>query len=327
MRVMVTGGAGFIGSHLVEYACKTGHEVVVVDDLSNGSLANIKQDWWDDKACKFIQKSVTSLSPQDMEGVQVVFHEACVKCQKSFAFPAYDLHVNAQGTMRVGELAAQVGALMIHASTGSVYGKCDGLLHEDQLTNPVSWYGVSKLAAEKYLAVLKQLHGLKYVAFRYFHVYGPRQSACPKTGGVIPIFITKLLKGEPVNIHGDGTQTRYFTFVGDVVKANFWALEHFQEIEEMGGQVFNLAREYAWQLKDALDLIARKLGIRPQVNYLPPRQGDIKDFWVSCLFLESRGFSCKTNLGVGLDATIKYYRDLPAAENSSSGGKNEAGCL
>ncbi len=320
MRFMITGGAGFIGSHIAEEAIKAGHEVVVVDNLVAGSKENLLP-WWDPKRCTFIRQSVVGIMDSDLRGIDAIFHEACSKCRVSFDIPYQDLYTNAYETMVLADLAAAKGIPFIHASTGSVYGEPNGNKRttEDAPKKPVSFYGVSKLAAENYLEVLRNLYGLKYVVLRYHHVYGPRQSTDPVSGGVVSIFINNLLKGEPITIYGSGKQIRHFTYVKDVVAANFAVAFR----PDLYGRVFNLANPDTCTVEQLARLIIKKIGVseREFLQYAPARPGDIFTFNVDSRALSRAAFGRYTKLAIGLDETINHYRD--ALKSFEKGSDND----
>lgn len=303
-KFLVTGGAGFIGSHICEELVKQGKQVVVIDDLSNGCLDNLT-DWWNPKLCTMICDDITTLDEETWEyafdGVDVVFHEACSKCTVCREDPERDLLVNALGSFRVFDHAAKAGAKVVHASTGSVYGDCDRQTEAARYA-PRSFYGVSKLAGEQYLRAFHEYFDLDWVALRYFHVYGTRQDNSDK-GGVIPIFITSLLTGDPITIFGDGEQTRSFTYVKDVVKANFMAANS----PGMSGLHLNVASGIKVTLNTLVDVLKSCMAKTCPVIYEDERQGDIKNFDVDNNRLMAFGFDRWTQLRDGLEKTIGYY--------------------
>ena len=300
-KFLVTGGAGFIGSHICEELVNQGKQVVCVDDFSNGCIENL-DPWWDTKLCSLFNSDLSVELDCDMEeifdGVDVVFHEACSKCTVCREDPQKDLMVNAWGSFRVFDYASRVGAKVVHASTGSVYGDCVSQ-HESAPYAPKSFYGVSKLAGEQYLRAWSEYSGLKWVGLRYFHVYGPRQDNSDK-GGVIPIFITRMVNGEPITIFGDGEQTRSFTYVKDVVNANFLAANS----AGMEGEYYNVASGMSVSLNELVGVLKGITGMDCSVVYEPERQGDIKffDVWNNKI-----GIGKWTQLREGLEKTIGYY--------------------
>lgn len=224
MRILVTGGAGFIGSHIAEACLAAGHEVVVVDNLSTGRLANVpakarfeKMDLRDKRLgdlCRYLRP-------------EVVCHQAAqVDVRRSVTDPVFDADVNILGMLNLFEAARSAGAskVIFASSGGAIYGEQERFpAAEDHSLNPCSPYGVSKLAGEKYLGYYRQVFGLPYVALRYANVYGPRQDPFGEAG-VVAIFTSKLLLGEQPVINGDGLQTRDYVCVTDVARANLLAL-------------------------------------------------------------------------------------------------------
>ena len=212
---LVTGGAGFIGSHIVEELIKREHKVIVIDNLISGSRLNM-ESFMDSPLLKFFPLDVryySDIAPL-FKNVDVVFHNAASKCTVCRKNPMIDLLTNAYGSLNVFRAAQYYGCeKVIHASTGSVNNG-----------NPKSFYGASKMTAEKYLEVMCEYYpGFKYTVLQYYHVYGTRQNDSD-VGGVIPIFIKNMMSGQPIKIYGDGEQQRHFTKVKDVVKANMYAL-------------------------------------------------------------------------------------------------------
>lgn len=271
MKALVTGAAGFIGSNLCERLVRDGHEVIAVDDLSNGKLANLTgiRD-----SIKFHLLDITGKLPDDLfDGVDTVFHLAVSKCTVCAANPARDLAVNAAGALNVFTAAADHGCKVVHASTGSVYGPSQ--FHSEQASfNPVSFYGVSKLAGDRYLQALQNYRkDFRFTALRLFHVYGPKQDASP-IGGVVAIFINRILNGEPIQIFGDGYQVRSFTHVDDVVDCFMIAAQN----SRMDGEYYNVASGIRISINDLVDTIEKQLGVKAFRKFLDTKPGDIKRF-------------------------------------------------
>src|SRR6185436_17585762 len=216
MRALVTGGAGFIGSHLVEALLARGDEVHVVDSLATGSRANVAD------GAVFHERDIRE--PLDDVFAQArpetVFHLAAqADVGTSVAKPELEAEVNVLGTLRLLEAARAAGAQIVFSSTGgAIYGECERPAHEDDPRQPLSPYGTSKLAGEEYVATWNRLHGMSNIALRFGNVFGPRQLA-KLEGGVVAIFMDRLRDARPVTIFGDGAQTRDFVYVGDVVGA------------------------------------------------------------------------------------------------------------
>lgn len=298
-RYCVTGGAGFIGSHIAEEICKQGKQVVVIDDLTNGRLENF-EGWWDDSLCTFKQRSITKwdrlrLTISKCDGV---FHNAVSKAVNCSDFPYEDLDVNALGSLRVFRAAAQAkNCKVVYASTGSVMGG-----------KPVTYYGVTKYAAELYLHALKQTYfpDLEYTILRYFQVYGPRQ--WNDMGGVVQIFLRRMFECVPCNIEGTGKQIRPFTYVKDIVKANLWSMEN----GVTNGRMYNVAGPESISVKDVHDVLAKiykkVVGVPCRANtYGPPRPGDIPIVSGDITPLLNDGFVFDWNLETGFAKTWSYY--------------------
>lgn len=304
----VTGGAGFIGSHICETALAQGLRVVAVDNFKSGYRENV-QHLTSNPKFKLVEATVTDMDAMEraFEGVDVVFHNAASKNTVCLAEPDVDLAVNAWGAWTVAEASRRQGVRkVVHASTGSVYGELDGGSQgEDHAKNPVSFYGVSKLTGENYLRAFANYYpDFRYSVIRYFHVYGPRQEFRPG-GGVIPIFISQVLRGEPMTIYGDGSQVRSFTFVGDDVEANF-ILANSQEAD---GEAFNAASGIRVTILELAHLIRTSLGAEDTpILFNDWRPGDIREFNVDVSKLRALGAPEATDFSTGLKATIDWYR-------------------
>lgn len=225
MKILVTGGAGFIASHISDAYIAAGHEVVIMDDLSSGKRANLPA------AAKFYHADIRTPEAREIvrnERPQVLsLHAAQMDVRKSVADPAFDATVNVLGMINMLEGAREVGAqkVLFASSGGATYGEQDAFpAAEDHPHNPLSPYGITKATGEHYLFFYHAVYGMPYVALRYANVYGPRQDPHGEAG-VVAIFTEKLLADQPPTINGDGKQTRDYVFVGDVVRANLAALE------------------------------------------------------------------------------------------------------
>lgn len=225
MKILVTGGAGFIASHISDAYIAAGHEVVIMDDLSSGKRANLPA------AAKFYHADIRTPEAREIvrnERPQVLsLHAAQMDVRKSVADPAFDATVNVLGMINMLEGAREVGAqkVLFASSGGATYGEQDTFpAAEDHPHNPLSPYGITKATGEHYLFFYHAVYGMPYVALRYANVYGPRQDPHGEAG-VVAIFTEKLLADQPPTINGDGKQTRDYVFVGDVVRANLAALE------------------------------------------------------------------------------------------------------
>jgi nucleoside-diphosphate-sugar epimerase len=304
MNVVVTGGAGFIGSNLVEELLKK-HDVTVIDNLSTGRIENL--DHIIDEI-NFIEGSITDLDllEEVFSGSDTVFHQAAIpSVQRSVDNPVASSEANIDGTLKVLLAARDCDVRkLVYASSSSAYGNTPVLpKREDMKPNPMSPYAVSKLAGEYYCRVFSELYGLKTVCLRYFNVYGPRQDPLSQYAAVIPRFITRILAREPPVIYGDGKQTRDFTYVKDVVKANKLAMQSEAE------GVFNIACGKRVSLNELASKIMTITGIRIDPIYEEPRSGDVRDSLADITSAEEKiGYKSEYNLNLGLEGTIKWFQ-------------------
>jgi len=271
-KVLVTGGAGFIGSHTVELLLDSGLDVRVLDNLSTGTLENLRLDH---PMLEFVQGDIRDMDAvtSAMEGVTHCIHLAAqVSVVKSIDDPVGSGDCNVQGFLHVLEAARQNDVKkVVYASSAAVYGVPAYLpLDENAPTNPISPYGLEKLIDEQYANLYHELYGLSAVGLRYFNVYGPRQDPSSPYSGVISIFTTSIRSGTAINIFGDGQQTRDFIFVKDVAQVNMSALQCEQ------GAVHNVATGQSVSLTRLIDIL-KEIGGEVPVHYLPVRDGDIKD--------------------------------------------------
>jgi UDP-glucose 4-epimerase len=303
-KIVVTGGAGFIGSNLVEELSKR-HNVTVIDNLSTGRTENITHI----QNIDFIEGSISDLGLliYAFDGAECVFHQAALpSVQRSVEDPLASNAANVEGTLNVLVAARDCGAKkVVYASSSSVYGDTPTLpKREDMKPNPKSPYAVSKLAGEYYTRVFSDIYGLKTVCLRYFNVFGPRQNPKSQYAAVIPIFITKILEGKPPVIFGDGNQTRDFTFVRDVVKANILAME-----KESAEGVFNIACERRTSLNSLVGHIVDITGSKIEPVYDKPRQGDIRDSLADITAARRElNYEPDYDLILGLTETIKWFQ-------------------
>jgi UDP-glucose 4-epimerase len=268
VRALVTGGAGFIGSHLVDALVARGDEVHVLDNLATGSRANLRQG-------TRLHEGDIRTDAEDAAAEarpEVVFHLAAqADVGTSVERPDFDAEVNVLGTVRVLEAARRHGAQVVFTSTGgAMYGECPRPAREDDEREPLAPYGASKLAGEEYLATWNRLHGSGNVALRLANVYGPRQAA-KLEGGVVAIFMTQLARGEGVQIFGDGEQARDFVHVGDVVSALLAAAERAN-----GGGVFNVGTGVATSVNELWARCRDVAGAQVDAAHAPPRPGDVR---------------------------------------------------
>jgi UDP-glucose 4-epimerase len=308
MKVLVTGGAGFIGSHIVDALVRADHEVLVLDDLETGFEANVN-----DKARLIIGSVADEDAARDaVQGCEVVFHQAAHKAVlRSVEHPLVTDTANTHGTLTMLK-AAQDGGVrrFVHASSSSVYGGAAPLpTSESAPTRPKSPYAVSKLAAEEYCRVFAELYGLETVALRYFNVYGARQRPDATYAAVIPLFVAALLNGQDPIVHGDGGQSRDFTFISDVVAANLAAAN--APAEACSGKVYNIAGGASVSLLDILNVLADLLGVVPTPKFVEPRAGDVRHSQADpSAAARDLGFRTEVSLADGLRQTVDWLKSL-----------------
>ena len=305
-RVVVTGGAGFIGSNLAEELAKD-NEVVVLDDLSTGRPENI-ENLIKKTNVQFIQGSITDLAllQKTFKEVDFVFHQAAIaSVSKSVADPAASNEVNLNGTLNV-LIAARDNHVkkVVYASSCAVYGDSPVLpKREDMLPEPMSPYAVTKMAGEYYCQVFRQVYGLQAVCLRYFNVYGPRQDPHSDYAAVIPRFIVRALQGQPLTIFGDGEQTRDFVFIKDVVRANIVVAD-----DKVQG-IYNVGSGQNISVNMLADTIKAITGVNLEIVHLEPRSGDIRHSLADISKAIAIGFKPKYNLRAGLTETIRWFSE------------------
>ena len=303
---LVTGGAGFIGSHICEEALKQDKRVVCLDNMVAGKEENIAP-FMDNPNFMFVKADIIDLDAIEkwFDGVDIVFHNAASKATVCREDPKRDLLVNAWGAWSICEASRKRGVKkVIHASTGSVYGEAQySPQDEKHPLNPRSFYGVSKLAGERYLESFYEYYGLHYSIIRYYHVYGARQNSTD-LGGVIPIFIRRAYQGLPLIIYGDGSQQRSFTYVKDDVNANFV----LANTEQSDGEAYNAASGIKVTIFEVAQMVLKVMKRDDlEIQFQPWRPGDIKVFDVDNRKIRRLGLSFETNFTKGLEATARWY--------------------
>lgn len=302
-KVIVTGGAGFIGSHLAEELAKRGYHVTILDDLSTGKVENI-EPLLAKLNVEFIQGSIADipLLQKLSQGVDYIFHQAAIpSVPRSIEQPLASHEANVTGTLNV-LLAARDNSVrkVIYASSSSVYGDTLTLpKREDMLSEPQSPYAITKLAAEYYCQVFAKVYGLATVCLRYFNVYGARQDPNSQYAAVIPKFIRRVSEGNPPIIFGDGEQTRDFIFVKDVVEANILAAK------SNASGVFNIGRGGSVTINKLAKLIISTIGGNMEPIHQDPRPGDIRHSLADISKAKTFGYEPKWSLEEGLKETIK----------------------
>ncbi len=305
---LVTGGAGFIGSHLVDRLVERGHRVRVLDDFSSGRAANLGRSG--EHVGAPARRSVRSGPPRaGARGVELVFHQAAVpSVPRSVAEPVRTNAVNVSGTLGLLEASRRAGVRrFVFAASSSAYGNTEELpKHEGMPPTPESPYALQKLVGEQYCRLYHALYGLETVALRYFNVYGPRQNPESEYAAVVPRFVTMCLAGRRPIVYGDGEQTRDFTFVGDAVEANLLAAESPRAV----GRVMNVAGGRRISLNELLREINALAGTAQAPIYEAPRAGDVRHSLASLARAEELlGYRPRTSLREGLAATIQSFRE------------------
>jgi UDP-glucose 4-epimerase len=276
LRALLTGGAGFIGSHIADELVKNGIDTHVIDDLSSGDQNNLN----DNKNNNLIHIHLDNIKNlkhilKKIHNIDVVFHHAAIaSVQKSITNPYFVHDTNVNFTLHLMDYCVENRIKFIFASSAAVYGRVQNeTIHEDLNCRPVSPYGASKLAIENYLHAYKESFGLEFVIFRYFNVFGPRQKYTSEYGGVIPTFIDKLLKKESPVIFGDGLQTRDFVSITDVVQANMLAMKS----TKASGQIFNVGTGRGTTIIDLLQMCRKITKFSEcKVHFQPGKEGEIR---------------------------------------------------
>ncbi|MGD9053220.1 MAG: SDR family oxidoreductase [Desulfobacterales bacterium] len=313
-KALVTGGAGFIGSHLVETLTAAGCQVTVLDNLSSGNLANLNHL---DGKYTFYQEDIRDSKAllAAAEKCDVIFHlAAIVSVPLTVEEPLEAAAVNEMGSLLVFETARQQKVKrVVFSSSCAIYGDDPHLpKHEDMRPNPTSPYAVQKLTAEHYARVFYELYGIETVALRYFNVYGPRQDPSSPYSGVISIFMTKALQNQAAVIYGDGNQSRDFIFVRDVVNANLLAAT----APNACGRVLNIGSGRVVRINDLWGTICKISGRQRDPQYAHKRPGDIN---ASLADIERAkavlDFDCRVSLEAGLKSTFDWYRQNQISED------------
>lgn len=308
MKVLVTGGAGFIGSHVVDLYVKNGYDVFVVDDLSSGRRSNLNPE------ATFYEVDIRSPDLEEVferERPDVVNHHAAqIDVRRSVIEPVFDADVNVLGSIKLLEYARryEVQRVVYSSTGGAVYGEpqylpCD----EAHPVNPICQYGASKHTVEHYLTLYHHLYGLDYTVLRYPNVYGPRQDPHGEAG-VVAIFTGQMLRGEQAVINGDGLQERDFVYVGDCARANLLALQ-----KERNG-VYNLGSERGTSVNELFALLGEATGYEKEAVHGPPKPGETRK--ITLTFDKARrelGWRPTVNLEEGLARTVEYFRRAEVA--------------
>jgi len=307
MNILVTGGAGFIGSHIVEHFQNRAN-IRVLDNLRSGFKHNLKG-----LQHEFIEASILNREQvrQAMTGIDYVFHlAAMISVPESMQKPVECNELNTTGTLVVLEEAARAGVKkLVFSTSAAIYGDNPATPKvETMFPEPKSPYAITKLDGEYYCDLFARESRLPTACLRYFNVFGPRQDPKSQYAAAVPIFIDRAVKNEPITIHGDGEQTRDFIYVKDIVAANaFFATES----KAMG--VYNVAYGQRITINDLAQTICRLTGSRSEIKHSPPRPGDVKHSLASIDKIRATGFKPASNFGDGLRATIDFFRMKLAA--------------
>ncbi|MDK2783607.1 MAG: UDP-glucose 4-epimerase [Thermococcaceae archaeon] len=306
--IVVTGGAGFIGSHIAEELSKE-NEVIVIDNLYSGKVENVPPN------VKFIQADIRDYHSiaELISQADYVFHEAAlVSVVESVEKPILTEEINVLGTLNILKALSEGHGKLIFASSAAVYGDNQNLpLKESENPKPLSPYGVTKITGEYYCKVFYELYGIPTVSLRYFNVFGERQGY-NQYAGVISIFVNRALKGEPLIIYGDGKQTRDFIYVKDVVKANILVAKS----SKANGKVFNVARGERTTILELALKIIDATNSPSSIVFDKPRPGDIRHSQADISEIRKLGFKPEYSLEDGLSRTIEWYRGKVNEESS-----------
>jgi len=320
-RLAVTGGAGFIGSNLAEHFCRKGHTVTIVDNFSTGREENLAG--WPPEARERVQLVRSDINDtealrQAFRGVHFVFHEAAIpSVPRSIDDPAATTRSNISGTLSVLIAARDEGVRrVVFASSSSIYGDDPNLPKQENRTGrPLSPYALSKVVGEEFCRLFLKLYGLETVCLRYFNVFGPRQDPKSEYAAVVPRFATRLIRREPPIVYGDGEQTRDFTFVSNVVDANWVAATH----ADAAGECFNIGCGTRTSLNQLLREMKSILGVDCQASHLPARTGDVRHSFADVSKAGTvLGYRPAVSLREGLAKVLDWYRDQIGAEHGTA---------
>jgi UDP-glucose 4-epimerase len=308
-RCLVTGGAGFIGSHIVRGLLKAGHSVRVFDNLSTGHRDNL--DEVSDRI-EFVEGDITDsiACTEALSGIERVFHQAALaSVPLSLERPLETHSACATGTLSMLHHCVKAKVKrFVYAASSSAYGdQPTSSKRESDLPMPLSPYAVAKLCGEYYCQAYYHSFGLETVGIRYFNVFGPRQDPNSPYSAVIPLFVSRILSGQPAIVYGDGLQSRDFTYVANIVHGNLLAAER----PNIGGRILNVADGRQTTLLQLLKMLGNMLGISPKIDFQPARVGDVRESLADItLARKLLGYEPQFTLEEGIKRTIEYYREL-----------------
>jgi UDP-glucose 4-epimerase len=300
-RILVTGGAGFIGSHLTDRLVEMGAHVTVLDNFATGKKSNLSRSLRD---VRIIDGDITSRrTMRQFKRLDIIFHLAAGRLLPSFESPEGDLRVNTFGTLRVIDCARRCDAKLVYASTGSVYGNPEHVpIPEDARLSPISPYAISKLAGEMYVRLASKMYGLPTVCLRYFNVYGPRQSLS-KGVGVVPRFVNLALRNKPLTIFGTGKQSRDFTYVSDIVGATLAA----SQATNLDGRVFNAGTGAECTIRSLAQIVIGVSNSRSSTIFEERKPGDIDRLCADIEFARRIiGYTPKVSLHEGVRFLVQH---------------------
>ena len=305
-RVLVTGGAGFIGSHIVRRMLREGFKVRVLDDFSSGKPENLRDLPGEIELLKGCV-SDSSTARRAVEDVDCVFHHAAIaSVAHSVREPLHVHQINATGTLVMLQAAKTADVTrFVYAASSSAYGDALASPQIETLSpRPLSPYAVAKLSGEYYCGLWHRVYGLETIALRYFNVFGPRQDPQSEYAAVIPRFICALLEGREITIYGDGEQSRDFTHVSNIVEANWRAMSSI-----CAGEIYNIACGERVTLNEVVKTLGEIIGVTPCVGYAVPRAGDIRHSLASIDRARSElGYRPTTNFRAGLEETVAHFQ-------------------
>ena len=305
-KYLVTGGAGFIGSHIATRLVEDGHDVTVFDNLSTGSLRNLEHI---KESVKFIKGDLVNADEVSsaVDGIEIVFHQAALASVPRSVERPLDTHAACvTGTVTLLDECRRAGIRrLVYAGSSSAYGDQVELpKHEGQVPQVLSPYAAAKLAGELYCESFASCYDIETVRIRYFNVFGPRQDPNSPYAAVIPLFVRAILQGKQPTIFGDGTQSRDFTFVSNVVDANLKA----SEATGVSGNVYNAACGHQTSVLELLKMVCDRLDVPCTPEFMPARVGDVKESWADIsAATRDLGYSPSVELTDGLNETIDYY--------------------
>jgi len=306
---LVTGGAGFIGSNIVDELIRRGGDVRILDNFSTGREENVADFA---ERVQMIRGDICDRETVDaaVAGADYVIHQAALaSVPRSISDPTSNNQVNVGGTLNLLDAAQRHGVKrFVYASSSSIYGDSEVLPKVETMpTNPKSPYAVAKLAGEHYCKVFSELHGLPTVALRYFNVFGPRQDPGSEYSAVIPIFVKALVTGVSPTIYGDGEQSRDFTYISNVVEANMLACHS----ETSGAKIYNVACGDRFTLNVLYDRLKAEIGVEIEAKYAEPRAGDVKHSMAAIdAIVSGIGYKPGVDFDEGISLTVRWYKEV-----------------